>query len=112
MHSNKLTFKQVKDLIGSNLYVPGTWKELIEFFKKYHAIYQYTYAHLFPKTYSNRDGFAKRCNTKCLEIWKEKKRNQKTGKNPFNFVVPNAERHPFDQLPVTEQITFADDDKH
>ena len=48
----------------------------------------------------------------CLEIWKEKKRNQKMGKNPFNFVVPNAERHPFDQLPITEQITFADDDKH
>ena len=111
--SNKLTFKQVKDLIGSYLYVPGTWKELIDFFKKYHAIYQYTYANLFSKTYSNRDGFAKKVQYKmCLEIWKQKKRNQETGKNPFNFAVPNAERHPFEQLPIADQINFTDDDKH
>ena len=113
LHSNKLTFKQVKDLIGSYLFIPGAWKELIEFFKKYHAIYQYTYAHLFPKTYSNRDGFAKKVQYKmCLENWRQKKRNQETGKNPFNFSVPNAERHPFEQLPITDEITFVDDDKH
>ena len=113
LHSDKLTFKQVKDLIGSYLYVPRAWKELIEFFKKCYAIYQYTYAHLFPKTYSNRAGFAKKVQYKmCLENWREKKRNQEQGKNPFNFTVPNVERHPFEQLPITEEITFADDDRH
>ena len=76
LHSDKLTFKQVKDLIGSYFYVPGAWKKLAEIFKKYHAIYQYMYAHLFPKTYSNRAGFAKKIQHKmCLESWRAKKRN-------------------------------------
>ena len=45
----------------------------------------------------------------CFERWLAKKRNQELGKNPFNFAVPDFERHPFEQIPITEEITFKDD---
>ena len=29
LHSPKLTFKQVKDLIGAYLHIPGAWAEIV-----------------------------------------------------------------------------------
>ena len=112
LHSPKLIFKQVKDLIGAYLHVPGAWAEIVACFKEHHAIYQYTYVYLFPKAYTNRVGFAKKIQHKmCFERWLAKKRNQELGKNPFNFADPDFERHPFEQIPITEEITFKDDDE-
>ena len=114
LHSPKLTFKQVKDLIGAYLHVPRAWAEIVNCFKEHHAIYQYTYAHLFPKTFTNRTGFAKKIQHKmCFERWQERKRAQERAKNPFNFEIPDTERHPFEQVPITNEITFlTNDDEH
>ena len=59
IHSEKVNFKQIKNLVGVYMRTPENYRELIVSFQKYHDIYQYTYAHLFPKTYSNKAGFQK-----------------------------------------------------
>ena len=106
-----MTFKQVKDLIGAYLHIPGAWVEIVACFKEHHAIYQYTYAHLFPKTYTNRIGFAKKIQHKmCFERWQARKRQQELAKNPFHFEIPDFERHPFEQVPITDEITFVKND--
>ena len=106
-----MTFKQVKDLIGAYLHIPGAWAEIVACFKEHHVVYQYTYVHLFPKTCTNRFGFAKKLQHKmCFEGWQARKRNQVIGKNPFNFEVPAFERHPFEQVSITQEITFMKDD--
>ena len=111
-HSPKITFKQVKDLIGAYIQIPNAWTEIVNFFKEYHDIYQYIYAHLFPKTYVNRAGFRKKIQHKmCFERWQQKKkRSQELGKNPLNFTVEEIEHHPFEQVPITEEINFKNDD--
>ena len=76
-HSPKITFKQVKDLIGAYVQIPNAWTEIVNFFKEYHDIYQYIYAHLFPKTYVNRAGFRKKIQHKmCFERWQQKKKKK------------------------------------
>ena len=39
----------------------------------------------------------------------QKKRNQELGKNPFNFTVEEVERHPFEQVPITNEIRLKND---
>ena len=114
LHSPKLTFKQVKDLIGLYSHIPNAWAEIVTFFKEYHSVYQYTYSHLFPKTYSNKEGFSKKLqHNMCFERWlQKKKRNQELGKNPFNFTVEEVERHPFEQVPITNEISLKNDDEN
>ena len=112
LHSPKLTFKQVKDLIGLYLHIPNAWAEIASFFKEYHSVYQYTYLYLFPKTYSNKEGFNKKLqHNMCFERWLQKKRNQELVKNPFNFTVEEVERHPFEQVPITNEISLKNDDE-
>ena len=43
---------------------------------------------------------------------KKKKRNQDLGKNPFNFTVEEVERHPFEQVPITNEISLKNDDEN
>ena len=75
LHSPKITFKQVKDLIGAYIQIPNAWPEIVNCFKEYHDIYQYTYAHLFSKTYVDRAGFRKKIQRKmCFERWQQKKK--------------------------------------
>ena len=68
---------------------------------------------MFPKTYVNRAGFRKKYSAKCvLSTGSNKKRNQELGKNPFNFTVEEIESHPFEQVPITEEINFKNDDEN
>ena len=84
LHSPKLTFKQVKDLIGLSSHIPNAWAEIVTFFKEYHSVYQYTYSHLFPKTYLNKEGFSKKLqHNMCLERWLQKKKKPRTGEESF-----------------------------
>ena len=110
LYSDKLTFKQVKAIIGIYMMHPGAWKDLIAYFHKYHVIYQYVYSHLFPKTFGNKAGLQKKILfSRCLENWSQKKKMESLGKNPFNFAVATAERHPYEQRPITNEIQILDD---
>ena len=42
----------------------------------------------------------------------KKKRNQELGKNPFSFTVEEVERHPFEQVPITNEISLKNDDEN
>ena len=42
----------------------------------------------------------------------KKKRNQEQGKNPFNFTVEEIEGHPFEQVPITNDISLKNDDEN
>ena len=46
----------------------------------------------------------------CFERWQAKKRQQELAKNPFNFAILEFERHPFEQVPINDKITFVKDD--
>ena len=49
----------------------------------------------------------------CFERWQARKRAQELAKSLFNFEIPDTERHPFQQVPVTDEITFVrNDDEH
>ena len=110
LYSNKLTFKQVKNIVGFYMSNPSNWKELVACFHKYHGIYQYVYSHLFPKTFANKAGFQKKVQfSRCLENWSQKKKMESLGKNPFDFSVSTADRHPFEQRPITNEIDIFDD---
>ena len=110
LYSDELTFKQVKAIVGIYMMHPGAWKDLIAYFRKCHVIYQYVYSHLFPKTLANKAGFQKRVQfIICLENWSQKKTMESLGKNPFNFAVGTAERHPYKQRPITNEIQILDD---
>ena len=95
------------------MHIPNAWAEIVSFFKEYHSVYQYTYSHLFPKTYSNKEGFSKKLqHNMCFERWLQKKGNKELGKNPFNFTVEEVERHPFEQVPITNEISLKNDDEN
>ena len=110
LYSDELTFKQLKAIVGIYMMHPGAWKDLIAYFRNCHVIYQYVYSHLFPKTLANKAGFQKRVQFMiCLENWSQKKTMESLGKNPFNFAVGTAERHPYKQRPNTNEIQILDD---
>ena len=75
LYSDKLTFKQVKNIVGHYILKPAAWKSLIDYFSSYHVIYQYVYSHLFPKTFANKAGFQKKVQfSRCLENWSRKRK--------------------------------------
>ena len=50
--------------------------------------------------------------TLCFEKWRQKKRNQQTGKNPFNFAVDGLRQthpYPYAQRPITNDDEFRAD---
>ena len=74
LQSPKLTFKQVKDPIGAYMHVPGAWTEIVKCFKEHDVIYQYAYAHLFPKHSQVELVFQRKYSTKCaLNVGKQEK---------------------------------------
>ena len=76
-YSEKITFKQVKDIVGQYICIPQCWRELSACFKQKHVILQYVYSHLFPKTYANKLGCQKKIQfRRCLASWNEKKKMQ------------------------------------
>ena len=110
IHSEKVNFKHIKNIVGVYMRPPENCRELIVSFQKYHDIYQYIYAHLFPKTYSNKAGFQKKMQfQRYLDFWKQKKMQGSFGKNPFNFAAPDVQRHPMEQQPITQEIDIYDD---
>ena len=110
LHSEKLTFKQVKTLVQSYIQMPGTWSDMTRYFSSYHTIYHYVYSLLFPKYYTqnNKYGMQSRINFALFfEGWRQRKRNEETAKNPFNFVVAEEViRHPYEQEPITNDDEF------
>ena len=110
IYSEKANFKQVKNVVGQYMCISENCQQLCLSFKKYHDIYQYIYAHLFPKTYSKKTGFHKKVQfTQYFNAWKQKKMQQSLGKNPFNFNVSESYRHPMEQKPITQEINIYDD---
>ena len=92
--------------------LPNTWTEIIQFFSSYYTIYQYVYSLLFPKSYAHTK-LGMKSKTKfflCFERWRERKRNEETGKNPFNFAVAEEViTHPFERKPITNDDEFMAD---
>ena len=113
LHSEKLTFKQVKTLAQSYTQMPGTWSEMTRCFSSYHTIYQYIYSLLFPKYYTQSNKYGMRSRIKfalCFKGWRQRKRNEETAKNPFNFAVAEEViRHPYQQKLITNDDEFKAD---
>ena len=73
LHSEKLTFKQVKTLVQTYIQIPGAWNEMKQYFTKYHFIYQYVYSLLFPKYYTQNNKYGMQTKVKfalCFERWR------------------------------------------
>ena len=113
LHSEKLTFKQVKTLVQSYTQMPGTWSEMTRCFSSYHTIYQYIYSLLFPKYYTQSNKYGMQSRIKfafCFKGWRQRKRNEETAKNPFNFAVAEEViRHPYEQKVITNDDEFKAD---
>ena len=80
---------------------------MLKYVKDHHSNYQYVYSLLFPKNYlqTNKHGIKNRNNfALCFTEWENEKLAQQRGKNPFNFNVPNVERHPYEQKPIKDDF--------
>ena len=105
IYSDKANFKQIKNIIGRYMLTVENCRDLISSFQTYHDIYQYIYAHIFPETYSKKEGFQKKIHfTQCFSSWKQKKMQQSNA-----TTVPEVHRHPMKQAPITDEINLYDD---
>ena len=107
LNSEKVSFEQAKGIVHSYVQMPDIWQEMLNYVRDYHSNYQYVYPLLFPKNYlqnskygiKSRNDFAL-----CFEEWQREKMSQKIGKNPFNFTVPDVNRHSFEQMPIKDDF--------
>ena len=107
LNSGKINFKQAKGIVHSYVQLPDVWQEMLKYVKDHHSNYQYVYSLLFPKNYlqTNKRGIKHRNNfALCFTEWENEELAQQRGKNPFNFNVPNVERHPYEQKPIKDDF--------
>ena len=107
LNSGKINFKEVKGIVHSYVQLPGVWQEMLKYVKDHHSNYQYVYSLLFPKNYlqTNKHGIKNRNNfALCFTKWENEKLAQQREKNPFNFNIPNVERHPYEQKPIKDDF--------
>ena len=96
----------------------GNWTEIKNYFNEDYSNYQYIYSMLFPKYYSQNKKPGLKNKIKfalAYERWREGKKMEQLGKNPFNFNVPDnfeiVQRHDYEQKPikVDDDIEFGRD---
>ena len=112
LNSEKLTFKQVKNIVYAYVQLRDIWSEILCYVSVHHSIYRYVYSLLFPKYYTRNNKYGVQSKIKCslcFEKLRQRKMNEKIGKNPFNFhVVEEVVRHPYEQKPITNDDEFRD----
>ena len=107
LNSEKVNFKQAKGIVHSYVEMPDIWQEMLKYIRHFHSNYQYVYSLLFPKNYlqNSKYGIKSRNNfALCFEEWQKEKMSHELGKNPFNFIVPDVNRHPYEQMPIKEDF--------
>ena len=107
LNSGKISFKQAKGIVHSYVQMPDIWQEMLKYLRDYHSNYQHVYSLLFPKNYlqNSKYGIKSRNNfALCFEEWQREKMSCEIGKNPFNFTVPDVNRHPYEQMPIKDDF--------
>ena len=99
-----VSFKGVNALVKQFASQSNNWTSLKNCFSAYYLTYQYVYAMLFPKYYTqnNKLGMQNRIKLAlCYERWRQ---TRQVAKKPFNFQVENRpenyERFQFEQKPI------------
>ena len=107
LFNQNICYRGVNAIVRQFISQPGNWEQIKKYFNEHYLNYQYIYFLLFPKYYSqsNKHGLKNKIKFAiAYDKWMESKKQEKLGKNPFNFAVPDkfeiVQRHEYEQKSI------------